>query len=104
MYTKGYAYFDIGVSGSFGPNFFVISFGAELTGYIVKGSSFIQSNTLINSKSKLAKFQFNKKINACSVDLSFYFKIYLIFWKKTYKTTYNLFKGFSSSSNTYSYS
>ena len=103
MYTKGYAYFDIGVSGSFGPNFFVISFGAELTGYIVKGSSFIQSNTLINSKSKLAKFQFNKKINACSVDLSFYFKIYLIFWKKTYKTTYNLFKGFSSSSNTYSY-
>ena len=101
MYTKGYASFDIGVSGSFGPDFFVVSFGAELTGYIVKGNSFIQSNTLINSGSKLAKFQFNNNISTCSVDLSFYFKINLLLWSKTYRTTYNLFKGFSSKYNSY---
>ena len=101
MYTKGYASFNIGVAGSFGPDFFVVSFGAELTGYIVKGNSFIQSNTLINSGSKLAKFQFNNNISTCSVDLSFYFKVNLLLWSTTYRTTYNLFKGFSSKHNSY---
>jgi len=96
MYTKGYANVEMSVSGSIGPNLFIISFGAELTGYIAKGNSFIQSNTLINSGSKLAKFQFYKNIKSCSVDLSFYFKINFIFWSQTFSTTFNLFKGFSS--------
>lgn len=103
MYAKGYATFDISVSGTFGPDFFFVSFGAQLTGYIVKGNSYIQGNTLINSGSKLAKFHFYEKINACSVDLSFYFTINLIFWKKTYRKTFNLFKGFSSQKGKYLY-
>lgn len=103
MYAKGYASFEITASGSFGPDFFFISFGAQLTGHIVKGSSFIQGNTLMNSKSNLARFWFNKKLNACSVDLSFYFTINLIFWKKTYTKTFNLFKGFSANENRYLY-
>ena len=103
MYAKGYATFEISVSGTFGPDFFFISFGAQLTGYIVKGNSHIQANTLINSGSNLAQFHFYEKINACSVDLSFYFTINLIFWKKTYKKTFNLFKGFSSQEGKYLY-
>ena len=103
MYSKGYASFNIGVSGSFGPDFFFISFGASLTGYVVRGSSYIQGNTLLNSGSKLAKFHFHSKLNTCSVDLSFYFTINLIFWEKTYKQTYNLYKGFSSYDDTYLY-
>ncbi len=103
MYAKGYANFEISVSGTFGPDFFFVSFGAQLTGYVAKGNSHIQANTLINSGSKLSQFYFYEKINACSVDLSFYFTINLIFWKKTYRKTFNLFKGFSSQEGKYLY-
>ena len=103
MYSKGYASLEISVTGTFGPDFFIVSFGAQLKGYILKGNSFIQGNTLLNSGSKLSVFQFYSKINTCSVDLSFFFTINLIFWKKTFKTTFNLYKGFSSYDNTYLY-
>ena len=94
---------EISVTGTFGPDFFIVSFGAQLKGYILKGNSFIQGNTLLNSGSKLSVFQFYSKINTCSVDLSFFFTINFIFWKKTFKTTFNLYKGFSSYDNTYLY-
>ena len=103
MYSKGYASFEISVTGTFGPDFFVVSFGAQLKGYILKGNSYIQGNTLLNSGSKLSQFRFYSKINTCSVDLSFFFTINLIFWKKTFKQTFNLFKGFSNSENVYLY-
>ena len=103
MYAKGYAAFEIGAEGSFGPNFIVISFGAKLKGNIANGEAYIQGNTLLEYGSNLALFYFYKKITACSVDLSFYFTINLLFWKKTYETTINLFKGFSSDDEFYLY-
>ena len=103
MYAKAYAAFEIGAEGSFGPNFIVISFGAKLKGNIANGEAYIQGNTLLEYGSNLALFYFYKKITACSVDLSFYFTINLLFWKKTYETTINLFKGFSSDDESYLY-
>ena len=90
MYAKGFSSFDITAEGSFGLNFVVISFGAKLTGNIARGEAYIQGNTLLKSGSKLAIFYFYRKISACSVDLSFYFTINLVLWKKTYEKTFNL--------------
>ena len=101
MYTKGFTTFDLTVGGSFGPNFVIISFGASITGHISKGNSYIQANTLLNINSQLSKFVFSNTVTSSSVDLKFYFSIWLLFWKKTYSTTINLFK--RSSSNQYYY-
>jgi len=103
MYTKGYTTFGLGVSGSFGPNFIFISFGAEITGYIAQGTAYIQANTLLNSNSKKALFVYYKNLSTCRVDLEFYFSIWLIVWKKKFKETINLFKGFSSYEYFYQY-
>ena len=103
MYTKGSTYFDLGVSGSFGPDFIFISFGAELTGHIAQGNSYIQANTLLNINSKKAYFSYYKNLYSCRVDLEFYFSIWLIFWKKKFKETINIFKGFSSYDYFYEY-
>ena len=103
MYTKGFTNFELGVEGSFGPNFIFFSFGASLTGYIAKGNSYIQANTLLKVHSKLTKFSFYKYLNSCSVDLEFYFSIWLIFWEKKFSTSFNLFKGISSYDYFYDY-
>ena len=96
MYTKYFTNFEIGIIGSFGPNFKIVSFGVEVTGGIAKGNSYIQANTLMKSNPSLTKFIFYKNIYACSIDISFYFSIWLLFWEKTFKTTMNIFKGIPS--------
>ena len=56
IYVKGYATFEVRSTGSFGPDFFVISsFGVKLTSYIEKGESYNQWNTLLKEGSKFAK-------------------------------------------------
>ena len=101
MYVKSFADFDISVEGAFGPDFFFFSFGVELTGNIAKGSSYIQANTLTNKK--LALFYYYKKISSCSVDLSLYFAINLLFYRKKYTYDIQLYKGFSASEYFYDY-
>ena len=101
MYAKSFANFDISVEGSFGPNFLVFSFGVELTGNIAKGKSYIQANTLTNAN--LALFYYYKEISSCSVNLSFYFTINLIFYKKKYSYDVQLYKGYSASEYFYDY-
>jgi len=101
MYVKSFSDFDISVEGSFGPDFLVFSFGVELTGNIAKGSAFIQANTLTNAHKAL--FYYYKQISSCSVDLSFYFTINLLFYKKKYTYDIQLYKGFSASEYLYDY-
>mgnify|MGYP006873051906 CR=1 FL=1 len=96
MYTKGFTYFSLGLSGSFGPDFNIISLGAELIGYIAQGNTYIQANTLLNYNSKKAYFLYNKKISSDRVDLSFYFTTSKIFSNRKYNETINLYKGNSS--------
>ena len=103
MYTKGFTDFDLSVVGSFGPDFIFISFGVSVIGSIAKGNSYIQANTLLNNKSNLAKFIFYKNMNSCSVDIEFYFSVWLIVYEEKYSTTYNIFKGFSSYEYFYNY-
>jgi hypothetical protein len=101
MYVKSFADFGISVEGSFGPDFFFFSFGVELTGNIAKGKSYIQANTLTNAN--LALFYYYKEISSCSVNLSFYFTINLIFYKKKYSYDVQLYKGYSASEYFYDY-
>ena len=101
MYAKSFANFDVSVEGTFGPNFLVFSFGVELSGNIAKGTSYIQANTLTNAN--LALFYFYKEISSCSVDLSFYFTINLLFYKKKYSYDTQLYKGYSASEYYYDY-
>jgi len=101
MYVKSFSDFDISVEGSFGPDFLVFSFGVELTGNIAKGSAYIQANTLTNANRAL--FYYYKQISSCSVDLSFYFTINLLFYKKKYTYDVQLYKGFSASEYLYDY-
>ena len=107
MYTKGFTYFDLGVSASLGPDFVVISFGGEVTGHIAEGNAYIQANTLLNVKSKSmskkAYFVYYKNLYSCRVDLEVYFSIWLIFWKKTFKDRFNIFKGLASYEHFYEY-
>ena len=99
MYTKGLASFDLGISGSFGPDFYIISCGVELSGHIAQGDSFIQANTLLKNNSKKTKFLYYKKLSSCRVDLDFYFSISFIIWEKKFKKSINLYKGVSLNSS-----
>lgn len=103
MYVKSFSDFDISVEGSFGPEFLFFSFGVELTGNIAKGSAYIKANTLTNEKTDKALFYYYKEISSCSVDLSFYFTINLLFYKKRYTYDVQLYKGFSASDYYYDY-
>ena len=103
MYTKGFADIDLAVVGSFGPDFIFISFGVSVAGHLAKGNSYIQANTLLNSKSNLARFIFYRDMRSCSVDIEFYFTIWYIFDEETFSETINIFKGFSNYLNVYGY-
>lgn len=94
MYVKGYESFYLGVSADIGINLFIVSFGAKIIGHIANGTQYILANTIsTNSKTR---FEYYRKINSCSVDLELYFSIWLLFWKKTFSKTFNLFKGHST--------
>ena len=97
MYVKGYETIYIGVSANVGLNLFVVSFGAKIIGNIADGTQYILANT-INGQTRVEKY---RKLNSCSVDLELYFSVWILFWKKRYSTTFNLFKGFSSYMNYY---
>ena len=103
MYAKSFSNFDISVEGSFGPDFLFFSFGVELNGNIAKGSAFIQANTLSNFNTNKALFYYYEKISSCSVDLSFYFTINFLFYKKKYTSGIQLYKGISESEYFYNY-
>jgi hypothetical protein len=103
MYTKGFADIDLAVVGSFGPDFIFVSFGASVVGHLAKGNSYIQANTLLNNNSNLARFIFYRDMKSCSVDIEFYFSVWLVVYEKTFKETINIFKGFSNYLNTYGY-
>ena len=94
MYAKGYTYIDVGASGTYGPDFFFFSFTARLTGKIAKGSSYMQANSIYGSN--LATFEFHKEFNACSLDLFISITVNYIFWKRTYSSTFNVFKLFGT--------
>jgi hypothetical protein len=93
MYTKGYSSFYIGVGGNIALNFIVASFEGKVTGSIGEGNSYIQANSILNSDK--IKIIFYNRLSSCSVSLDIYFSIWILFWKKEYSQTFNLFKGFS---------
>ena len=103
MYTKSIASFDLGVSGSFGPEFYILSSGVELSGHIAQGESFIQANTLLNNNSEMTKFLYYRKLSACKVDIDFYFSISFLLWQIKLKQSINLYKGVASNSTFYEY-
>ena len=90
MYTKGYASYDVSVGATYGPNFYFISFGAGIRGTFMGGKAYIEANS--RSNSNLARFRIYKDFIPCSVDIYFYFTINIIFWKKTYEQSFNIFK------------
>ena len=90
MYTRGYANYDVSVGATFGPNFFFVSFGAGIRGSFLGGNAYIEANSI--SGSSLARFRIYKDFIPRSVDIYFYFTINIIFWKKTYEQTFNIFK------------
>ena len=97
MYVKGYETVYLGVSAKIGVNLFIVSFGAKIKGHIADGTQYILANT-INGNTRLEKY---RKLSSCSVDLELYFSVWILFWKKTYSTTFNLFKGFSTYNSYY---
>ena len=90
MYTRGYANYDVSVVATYGPNFFFVSFGAGIRGSFLGGNAYIEANSI--SGSSLARFRIYKDFIPRSVDIYFYFTINIIFWKKTYEQTFNIFK------------
>ena len=50
---KGYTYIDVGACGTYGPDFFLLSYTVRLTGKLAKGSSYMQANSVYGS-TKLA--------------------------------------------------
>ena len=90
MYTRGYANYDVSVGATYGPNFFFVSFGAGIRGSFLGGNAYIEANSI--SGSSLARFRIYKDFIPRSVDIYFYFTINIIFWKKTYEQTFNIFK------------
>ena len=98
MFTKGFTFFDLGVSGSLGPDFIFISFGTELVGHIAQGNTYIQANTLLNINSNKIYFLYYKKLYACRVDLELYFS-----WEKNFRENITLYNGISSYDYFYQY-
>lgn len=94
MYVKGYETFYLGVSENVGIDLFIVSLGAKIIGHIADGTQYILANTIYkNGETRVEKY---RKINSCSVDLELYFSVWILFWKKTYSVTFNLFQGFTS--------
>ena len=54
------------------------------------GNAYIQGRSI--SGSSLARFDFYKDFIPKSVDIYFYFTINIIFWKKTYEATFNIYR------------
>ena len=99
MYVKGYETVYLGVSAHVGVNLLIVSFGARLYGHIADGTQYILVNTI--SRYGQTRIERYKKFNSCSVDLELYFSVWILFWKKTYSTTFNLFRGYSLYSSSY---
>jgi len=89
MYAKGYTNIDVGASGTYGSDFFLVSYTVRLTGKIAKGSSYIQANS--NYGSNLATFEFHKDFSTCSLNLFISITVNYIFWKRTYSSTFNVY-------------
>lgn len=90
MYTKGYAFYEISISASYGPNFIFASFGASINGKIVNGNSYIQGNSI--SGSDLARFESFRDFKASSISIYFYFSFYILWWKTIIDSTVNIHK------------
>ena len=101
MYTKAYTSFNVPVDGTFGPDFFFVSFGHGIRGTYMGGDAYIQGRSIYGSS--LARFDFYKNFLYSYIDLYFYFTINFIFWKKTYETTRNLFRNAGDYINDYHY-
>ena len=101
MYTKGYASYEINVRASYGPDFYFVSYGASLTGRIASGNSYIQGNSITGSN--LARFERYKNFKPCNVNLYIYFSVNILWWKKTYDSTLNVYIGHSSHDGDYFY-
>ena len=97
MYVKGYETVYLGVSAKIGVNLFIVSFGVKIKGHIADGNQYILANTQ-NGKTRVEIY---RKFNSCSVDLELYFSVCILFWKKTFIITFNLFEGYSLYSNYY---
>ena len=69
MYTKGYASYDVSVGATYGPNFYLISFGAGIRGTFMGGKAYIEANSRANSN--LARFRIDKDFIPSSVDIYF---------------------------------
>ena len=54
------------------------------------GKAYIEANSIENSN--LARFRIYKDFIPCSVDIYFYFTINIIFWRKTFEQSFNIFK------------
>ena len=93
MYAKGLVNYDIGLMFTFSVDLLIVEFGVGLTGHIVKGNSYINANTLLKIYPNWTKFTYSKQNYAMSVDLNFYFSVWLIFWKKTFQKNINIYKG-----------
>ena len=93
MYVKGYESVIVGVTADIGLNLLIVSFGVRVIGNVAKGSQYILANTIINQNK--VNIQVYRVFNSCSVDLELYFSIWILFWKKTFSTKFNIYKGFS---------
>ena len=93
MYVKGYEGVYLSVSAGIGVNLFIVSLGAKIKGHIADVIQNILAYTQ-NGETKVEKY---RELKSCSVDLELYFSVWILFWKKTSSVTFNLFKGFSSS-------
>ena len=103
MIAKSSSSIELSASASLAVNILVVSLGVKLQGNLFKGEVYIQGNTLIKIGSKLAEFNYYKKFNFCSVNLTFFMTVDILFWKKTFNiVTIPLFDGFRSLIEQYS--
>ena len=93
MYVKGYEGVYLSVSAGIGVNLFIVSLGAKIKGHIAD----VIQNILAYTQNGVTKVEKYRELKSCSVDLELYFSVCILFWKKTSSVTFNLFKGFSSS-------
>lgn len=93
MKTIGYTSHEFTLAVDLKIDFFVVSSGASISRQFIKGTSYIQVNSISNSDN--SEVIFYRDFNIFSVDLEIYFSIWLIFWEKKYSQTFNLFRGFN---------
>ena len=94
MKTKGSTYHEFTFNADLKIDFFVRAFGAKISKQFIRGDSYIQVKSIVNSSK--SEVIFYESFNFDSIELEVYFSVWFIFWENKYSKTFYSFNGFGS--------